>query len=187
MNRYEEAQAVLQNADCLHDQAAVSAAFDRLARAVRAEYSHLNPLLVCTMIGGLVPTVELIKRLNFAFELDYLHATRYRGETTGAGLVWKAEPGTPLEGRHVLVIDDILDEGHTLAAIQSALLAQRPASLKTLVLAEKLHKRKAVGVKAEFVGLTVPDRYVFGCGMDYKEYLRQLPGIYAVRLAGSAA
>ncbi|ULQ46561.1 hypoxanthine-guanine phosphoribosyltransferase [Flagellatimonas centrodinii] len=186
MSRYEEAQAVLQNADCLHDAAAVGAAYDRLARAVRAEYGQLDPLLLCTMIGGLVPTAELIKRLNFPFELDYLHATRYRGETVGAGLVWKAEPSTPLEGRHVLVIDDILDEGHTLAAIQSAILGQRPASLKTVVLAEKLHKRKAPGVKAEFIGLTVPDRYVFGCGMDYKEYLRHLPAIYAVRLAGAS-
>lgn len=177
----EEAQAMLQNADCLHDTQAVAAAYDKIARSLRAEYAERNPLILCVMIGGLVPTAEIIKRLNFTFELDYLHATRYRGQTSGSGLVWKAEPGTVVQGRHVIIIDDILDEGHTLAAIQNALRAQGPASLKTAVLAEKLHKRKAPGVKADFIGLAVPDRYVFGCGMDYKHYFRQLPAIYAVR------
>lgn len=186
-SRFEEAQAVLQDADCLHDAAAVAAAYDRLARAVRAEYSLLNPVILCVMIGGLIPTVELIKRLNFAFELDYLHATRYRGELAGAEIAWKAEPSIPLEGRHVLIIDDILDEGATLLAIQKAVQAQRPDSVKTLVLAEKLHRRRVSGAKAEFIGLAVPDRYVFGCGMDYKEYFRQLPAIYAVREQGGTA
>lgn len=186
-SRFIDAQNVLQQADCLHDAAAVAEAYDRLARAVRAEYAALNPLVLCVMIGGLVPTVELIKRLNFAFELDYLHATRYRGATEGGTLHWKVQAETPVAERHVLIVDDILDEGHTLHAIQQALLAQGPASLKTLVLAEKLHRRKAPGVRAEFVGLTVPDRYVFGCGMDYRGYYRQLPAIYAVRLGESEA
>jgi hypoxanthine phosphoribosyltransferase len=180
--RYREAQAVLQAADCLFDATAVTGAYDRIARAIRAEYADLNPLVLCVMIGGMVPAVELIKRFNFQFEIDYLHATRYRGETQGAELVWKARPGASLENRHVLVIDDILDEGHTLLAIQQWITGQGPASLKTAVLSEKLHARKAPGVAAQFIGLKLPDRYVFGCGMDYKEYFRQLPGIYAVAL-----
>lgn len=184
--RFRDAQAVLQTADCLFDATAVTAAYDRMARAIRAEYAELNPLVLCVMIGGMLPTVELIKRFNFQFEIDYLHATRYRGETTGAELVWKARPGAPLADRHVLVIDDILDEGHTLLAIQQWISAQGPASLKTAVLSEKQHPRKAPGVAAQFIGLTLPDRYVFGCGMDYKEYFRQLPAIYAVSDAAGA-
>ncbi|GAC1628934.1 MAG: hypoxanthine-guanine phosphoribosyltransferase [Nevskia sp.] len=177
----EEARAVLASADCLHDAAAVAAAYDRLAAAITAEYAERNPLLLCVMIGGLQPTAEIARRLDFPFQLDYLHATRYRGNTRGGGLIWKRQPPAILEGRHVLVVDDILDEGHTLVAIRKALGEFGPASVKVAVLAEKLHARRAPDAHAEFIGLGVVDRYVFGCGMDYKEYWRQLPAIYALK------
>lgn len=178
----QEAERVLGQADCLHDAARVQAAYDRLADAIGAQYAAQNPLLLCVMIGGLTPTAEIGRRLDFPLEVDYLHATRYRGATQGGGLVWKRQPDAArITGRHVLVIDDILDEGHTLVAIRQALLAFRPASLKVAVLAEKVHDRRAPGAHAEFIGLQVEDRYVFGCGMDYKEYWRQLPAIYAVK------
>ncbi|MFK5088363.1 phosphoribosyltransferase family protein, partial [Klebsiella pneumoniae] len=89
--------------------------------------------------------------------------------------VWKRRPDVAIEGREVLVVDDILDEGHTLVAIREALVAMKPASLRVAVLADKKHDRRAPGAHAEYIGLSVPDRYVFGCGMDYKEYWRQLP------------
>ncbi|MCI0749378.1 MAG: hypoxanthine-guanine phosphoribosyltransferase [Nevskiales bacterium] len=176
----EEARKIRARADCLHDAAGVQSAYDRLAAAIRRDYEHQNPLILCVMMGGLVPTAEIIRRLDFAFELDYLHATRYHSQTSGGDLVWKAHPATSLRGRQVLVIDDILDEGHTLLAIQQALRAQEPASLKTAVLTEKRHARRAPGARADYIGLEVEDRYVFGCGMDYKGYFRQLPAIYAV-------
>ena len=177
-----EAEAVLAAADCLHDAAAVQAAYDKLAEAISHEFAGSNPLVLCVMTGGFVPAAEVTRRLNFALEVDYLHATRYRGATEGGGLVWKRQPDARrIEGRHVLVIDDILDEGHTLVAIRKALLDFSPASLRIAVLAEKIHDRRAPGAHAEFIGLSVEDRYVFGCGMDYKEYWRQLPAIYAVK------
>ena len=178
--RYREACEVRKNADCVRTESEVNHAYDQLANAVSVEYADKNPLFLCVMIGGVSLTQELIKRLDFAFELDYLHATRYRGETSGQELLWKASPSTALSGRHVLILDDILDEGHTLVEITQALGAQNPKTLKTLVLAEKIHDRKAQGAHADFIGLQLPDRYVFGCGMDYKEYFRQLPAIYAV-------
>jgi hypoxanthine phosphoribosyltransferase len=182
MTPLREAQAVLGNADCLHDANAVLAAYDRLAGALTKDYVAKNPLVLCVMIGGLAPTAAITERLKFPFELDYLHATRYRGATQGGGLVWKRQPDAArIAGRDVLVVDDILDEGHTLVAIRAALEAFRPASLKVCVLAEKIHDRRASTAHAEYIGLTVPDRYVFGCGMDYKEYWRQLPAIYAVK------
>jgi hypoxanthine phosphoribosyltransferase len=181
MTPYEDAERVLADADCLHDAAAIQAAYDRLAAAITAEYQGKNPLVLCVMIGGYIPAAEIVKRLAFSFEMDYLHATRYRGKTTGADLTWKAHPDIPVAGRDVLVIDDILDEGHTLAAILQALRGQNAKSVKCAVLAEKLHARKAPDVKADFIGVTVADRYVFGCGLDYKNYHRQLPGIYAVK------
>ena len=181
MDRHQEAQKVLQEADCLHDAVAIRTAYDRLAADITREYAGRNPLLLCVMIGGFIPAAEIAQRLNFEFEIDYLHATRYRGKTSGSELVWKAHPDIAVKDRHVLVVDDILDEGHTLAAILKALKDQSAASVKCAVLAEKLHARKAPGIKADFIGVTVVDRYVFGCGMDYKSYLRQLPGIYAVK------
>jgi len=177
-----EAERVLAEADCLHDAQAVQEAYERLAGAISAQYAGRNPLLLCVMIGGLAPTAEITRRLAFPFELDYLHATRYRSATQGGGLVWKRQPeARRIEGREVLVIDDILDEGHTLVAIRDALQGFGPAGLKVAVLTEKLHDRRAPQAQAEFIGLQVEDRYVFGCGMDYKEYWRQLPAIYAVK------
>lgn len=181
MSTLSEARQVMATADCVRTAAEVDAAYDRLAAAITARYADQNPLLLTVMIGGLQPTAEIVKRVDFPFELDYLHATRYRGNTQGGGLIWKRQPPAILEGRHVLVIDDILDEGHTLVAIRNALLGFGPASLQVAVLAEKRHDRRAPGAHAEFIGLDLPDRYVFGCGMDYKEYWRQLPAIYAVR------
>lgn len=181
MSRLEDAEQVLREADCVCDEATVRAAYDRLAAAIEAEYAGKNPLVLVVMIGGLVPAAEILRRVGFAFETDYLHATRYRGNTTGGGLLWKRQPESSLEGRHVLVIDDILDEGHTLVAVRKALQEFAPASLKVAVLADKRHERRAAGAHAEFIGVSLPDRYVFGCGMDYKEYWRQLPAIYAVK------
>lgn len=178
----EHFEQVLREADCLHDSAAVDAAYERLAAAIAADYATLNPLILCVMVGGLHATAEITRRMRLPFEIDYLHATRYRGATSGGGLVWKVQPKPErIAGRHVLVIDDILDEGHTLVAVRAALLAFEPASLKVATLLTKRHDRRAAGAHAEYVGLEVEDRYVFGGGMDYKEYWRQLPAIYAVK------
>lgn len=180
----EEALRVRREAHCLHDADAVKRAFDTIAAQIAHDYDGRNPLVLCVMNGGLYPTAEITRRLDFAFEQDYLHATRYRGATEGGGLVWKRQPdANAIAGRDVLVLDDILDEGHTLVAIRRALLEFRPASLRVAVLAIKRHDRRAPGAYAEYVGLEVEDRYVFGCGMDFKEYWRQLPAIYAVKNA----
>jgi hypoxanthine phosphoribosyltransferase len=172
---------VLREADPLHTAAEVAAAYDRLAVEISAKLKDSDPVVLCVMIGGMVPTVEILRRMEYPHELDYLHATRYRGETRGNDIVWKVRPSTRLAGRTVLIIDDILDEGHTLAAIQDAIRAEGVKALYTAVLVEKQHKRRHPGAKADFVGLTVPDRYVFGGGMDYRNHLRFAPGIYAVK------
>lgn len=181
MSLLNEARAVLKSADCLHDAEAIRSAYDRIAQKISADYAGKHPLVLCVMIGGVHATSEITQRLSLPFQIDYLHATRYRGETTGGELHWKAHPDISVKDRDVLVIDDILDEGHTLAAILKALREQGAASVRAAVLAEKLHDRKAPNIKADYVGVTVEDRYVFGCGMDYKSYWRQLPAIYAVK------
>jgi hypoxanthine phosphoribosyltransferase len=173
-------ERVLARSEVVHDAAAVAAAYDRLAAAVTARLSGEAPLVLAMMVGGMVPTAELVRRLRFPFQLDYLHATRYRGATSGRELRWLARPTQPLAGRCVLLVDDILDEGVTLAAVQAECAAQGAREVLTAVLTRKVHDRGVAGVRAEFIGLDVPDRYVFGCGMDYKEWFRDLPEVRAV-------
>jgi hypoxanthine phosphoribosyltransferase len=177
----EEARRVLAGAELLHDEADVDRALDTMAAAITAELADTLPLVLCVMTGGLIPTAKLIARLDFPLELDYLHATRYRGQTRGGELHWLARPTAELRERAVLIIDDILDEGYTLAGIIDECRAQGPRSLHTAVLVEKRHERRYQGLQADFVGLSVDDRYVFGSGMDYKGLLRNLRGIYAAR------
>lgn len=178
--RYEKACAVRADADCLIDEAGLIDCYDRMAAEIGTRMADLNPLVICVMIGGLHPTAEITRRLDFAFEFDYLHATRYRGDTGGGELVWKVSPCLRLAERHVLIIDDILDEGHTLEGILNAIHAQGAASVTTAMLLKKNHDRCVPGVKADIVGAHIEDRYVFGAGMDYKGYFRQLPAVYAV-------
>lgn len=179
-DRREDALKALESAEKLYDSDDLTAMYDRMAAEISADVADLDPVIMGVMLGGLVPIAEIMRRLSFPFELDYLHATRYRGDTSGGALVWKVSPGIPLEDRHVVVIDDILDEGTTLEAILDALAAQGPASVRTAILLEKQHDRRDPGLKADYLGAHVPDRYVFGAGMDYRGYFRQLPGVYAL-------
>jgi hypoxanthine phosphoribosyltransferase len=175
-----EAQRVLERADCLYSAKQVDQAFDRMAASITAALHDVNPVVMCVMNGALVPAGHLVVRLHFPLQIDYLHATRYRGATAGGELHWVAKPQCDVRGRQVLVIDDILDEGVTLAAIMDHLRGQGAVRVRSAVLVEKLHERKSGLRHADFVGLQVEDRYVFGYGMDYKGYLRNAPGIYAV-------
>jgi hypoxanthine phosphoribosyltransferase len=177
----EEVRRVLAEADLLHAGPVVEAALDRMAHAITARLGDRCPLLLGVMIGGVVPLGCLLPRLDFPLEVDYLHATRYRGETTGREIHWRVRPSAPLAGRAVLVVDDILDEGVTLTAILEACRAGGAREVYSAVLVEKLHARKPGIRHADFCGLQVEDRYVFGYGMDYRGFLRNARGIYAVK------
>jgi hypoxanthine phosphoribosyltransferase len=174
----ENAWQVYKNADLLYSKNTVQEALDRMATEIFVGYEHKNPILVCVMNGGVVPFSEILQRLEFPMQTDYIHATRYGGNLTGGQIAWLAEPRINPEGRHILVIDDILDEGETLASIVDYYNDKKAASVRTAVLVVKDRPRK-IDYMADYVGLHVPNRYVFGCGMDYKDYLRNLPGIYA--------
>jgi hypoxanthine phosphoribosyltransferase len=175
-----ELQQVLQRAELLHDAAAVRLALDRMAAAITAELADAHPVVLCVLTGGIIPAGHLLTRLTFPLEIDYLHATRYRGATQGEHVQWVCRPETGLQDRTVLVVDDILDEGHTLADILEFCNDAGAAQVYSAVLVEKQHARRDAAVTADYVGLGVEDRYVFGFGMDYKGHFRNLDGIYAV-------
>jgi hypoxanthine phosphoribosyltransferase len=175
----QQAAEVLLTADQIYSQEEIEHELDRLAMEVTGKLSAEDPLVLCVLNGALIPTGHLLTRLNFPLRHDYIHATRYRGGIQGADLEWIGRPSATLEGETVLVVDDILDEGITLSAIVKACLNAQAKKVYSLVLVEKSHDR-SVGFKADFVGMTVEDRYVFGFGMDYMGYHRNLPGIYSV-------
>jgi len=173
------AEAV-RSADCLYDQTALNAAIQRLGIAITADLHGEVPVFLTVMNGALIFAGALSLAVGTDLEFDYVHATRYRGGMRGHDLLWLKQPRLSLQGRTVLLVDDILDEGYTLKAIRDFCLDQGAKRVLIVVLCEKKHGRCVADLSADFVGVEVPDRYVFGYGMDYYEQGRNLPGIYAL-------
>ncbi|MEE4295648.1 MAG: phosphoribosyltransferase family protein [Wenzhouxiangella sp.] len=157
----------------------VSRALDRQAERLTQWLSQRDSVtMMVLMNGGLYPAVELAKRLDFPFAMDHVHATRYRGATQGGELHWGRWPDE-IRGS-VLLVDDIFDEGHTLEAVRERLLADGAEEVVTAVLALKQHDRGLARDWVDDSALKVPDRYIFGCGMDWQGYWRQLDEIWAL-------
>ncbi len=175
-----EAQHLLDDAECVASAETVQTALDRLAGEIATVLAGEFPLVLPVMGGAVVFAGQLLPRLNFPLEFDYLHVTRYRDKTRGGDMEWRVLPGKNVAGRTVLVLDDILDEGETLAAIRDKLVEMGAARVWSAVLTDKANGL-AKPIRADFVGLDVPDRYVFGCGMDAYGLWRNLPAIYALK------
>jgi len=171
---------VLEEADVVCSAEEAARAVRRLADEIARRLSATFPLVLGVMGGGVVFTGQLLPLLHFPLEFDYIHVTRYRGGMQGGTIEWKVEPRRPLAGRVVLVLDDILDEGHTLAAIRERLLQQGASAFYSAVFCDK-DIGKAKPIHADYVGVSVPNRYVFGFGMDVEGAWRNLPADYAVK------
>lgn len=174
-------RAVFSRSTCLFSKAQVELALDEMAADMNHTLSEKNPIFLCVVVGGIVPLGSLLPRLDFPLEVDYVHATRYRNDLVGKDLQWKAKPTGNMAGRTVVIVDDILDGGITLAAIADFCQAAGAEEIYTAVLVDKHEARLPNGhQKADFCGLQVDNHYVIGYGMDYKGYLRNAPGIYRV-------
>lgn len=176
----DEAWKIFREAELICTEGEVEAALARLAAEITAALGDLHPLVLSVMGGAVVFSGQLLTRLEFPLDFDYIHASRYGSATQGGKLEWKVLPKEHVAGRVVLVLDDILDEGHTLAAIRDKVMAMGATAFYSAVFADKdLGREKPI--RADFSGITLPDRYVFGFGMDVRGAWRNLPTIYAMK------
>lgn len=171
---------ILEKADLLLNSDQVQDILDLIAKKLKDEFSEKMPLFLVLMKGGYFFASELLKRLDFPLELDYLEASRYGKNTTGACLTWLHKPATSFENRHIILLDDVFDEGITLEAVYNYLQKQNIASIKTLVLIEKQVENRRTNFLPDLAGASLPNRFLFGCGMDISGYWRNLPQIYAM-------
>jgi hypoxanthine phosphoribosyltransferase len=176
----KQAWAFLEHSEQVAAAEEVQAAIRRLASQIAERLADAYPMVLAVMGGAVVFAGQLLPLLRFPLDFDYIHASRYGDATRGSGVDWRAMPAGVVKDRTVLVLDDILDHGQTMSAIRARLLELGASKFYCAVLVEKtLGMKKPIA--ADFVGLTIPDRFVFGCGMDAKGYWRNLPEIRAMK------
>jgi hypoxanthine phosphoribosyltransferase len=176
----KDIQQVRENADVLFDEQTVEAALDKMAAEINSQLADAEPLVLCVMNGGIVVAGKLLTRLTMPLTIDAINASRYKNQTFGTGIEWILKPRAVLTDRTVLIIDDILDEGITMAAIYDYCIEQGAKAVYSAVLIDKKIQRDKP-IQANFVGLECENRYIFGYGMDYKGYWRNAAGIFACK------
>lgn len=174
---HPDPQSLLKKSRVIFNREQVMAAMDKMGDEINAFYGDESIILISVMTGAIIPAAWLATRLKMPVQMDFVHATRYQSGLHGAELEYRVPPRLDLEGKKVLIIDDIFDEGDTLAAIKGTCETRKAASVHMAVLVRKIHDRGMPRDFADFVGLDVPDVYVFGCGMDAYEEWRHLDEI----------
>lgn len=176
----QHAHQILQDAELLYSAEQVQAVLRDVAARINVQMRDRHPLVLSVMGGAVIFSGQLLPLLDFPLDFDYVHVSRYGDARHGGAMKWKVAPGENVRGRVVLLLDDILDEGHTLMALRERVLALGATHCYSAVFADKQHG-KSKPIKADFVGMNIPDRFVFGYGMDIQGAWRNLPAIYAVR------
>ena len=176
----QRAREILQQAELLYSAEQVQAALHKVARQINARLADSHPLVLSVMGGAVVFSGQLLPLLDFPLDFDYVHVSRYGDARHGGAMHWKVEPRETVRGRVVLLLDDILDEGHTLSSVRERVVALGADKCYSAVFADKQHGHNKP-IRADFVGIEVPNRFVFGYGMDIEGAWRNLPAIYAVK------
>ena len=180
----KDPRAILEKSSLVASREEVRAAVERMAHDINAYYGDRPIILLAVMTGAIIPAAWVAARLGMPLRMDFIHATRYQGDTHGGALDFRVPPRLNLKGEDVLVVDDIYDVGLTLELIERFCLARGARSVNSAVLVRKLHGREIAGVLPRFIGMDVPDKYVFGCGMDVYEHWRHLEEIRALEGGG---
>lgn len=180
LSEYSDPREVLEHSSLIADSAAVRAAVDLMAEQINAHYRDHAIIMVVVMVGGMVPATWLLSRLKMPVRIDFIHATRYTGQTEGGELEFRVPTRLNLQNQHVLIVDDIYDVGLTLDLIEHYCETRGARSVESAVLVRKEHDRPTTESKPRFIGMSVEDKYVFGCGMDVFEHWRHLDEIRAL-------
>jgi len=158
----------------------IAKAIDRLAREIKRDYQGKQPLLIGILKGSFVFMADLIRQLDLSLELDFIRLSSYGAARESSGKVRVVQGvKTPIKGRNVLVVEDIVDTGITISFLLDYLKKKRPASLKLCTLTDKPSRRR-VPIHIDYLGFTVPDKFIVGYGIDFDEKLRYLPHIYTL-------
>ena len=171
---------ILENSTLIADKREVEAAVEFLGEAVNAHYGDREIILLIVMTGAVMPAAWVAAKLKMPVQMDFVHATRYAGQTEGGEIEFRVPPRLNLEGHDVLIIDDIYDIGLTLQMIEGYCESRGAKSVNSAVLVRKIHDRETTGTLPRFIGMEVEDKYIFGCGMDVYENWRHLDEIRAL-------
>ena len=173
-------RTILEQSSLISSSAEVTSAIERMAAEINAYYADQSIVLLTVMTGAIIPAARLAMRLEMPIRMDFVHATRYAGQTQGGELDFRVPPRLNLQDQDVLIVDDIYDVGLTLELIERYCVARGARSVNSAVLVRKQHGRETAGELPRFIGMSVPDKYVFGCGMDVYEHWRHLNEIRAL-------
>lgn len=176
-----EALKLREKAKCLYDKSTIEKAIKKVAEKMNRDLADKNPVLLCVMNGAVIFMGQIATQLTFPLQIDYVHVTRYQGGIEGREIHWVAEPNIPLQNRVVVIIEDILDGGLTLAAVKNFCVQQGATEVLCAALVDKKRLREPGGVETcEYVGLEVEDKFLIGYGLDFLGYFRNEPEILVV-------
>lgn len=180
MSQEHDPMELLRRSTLLATREDVRAAVDRMAAEVNAWYGDTPIVMLIVMTGAVMPAAWLASRLKMPLMMDFVHATRYAGSTEGGEIEFRVPPRINLQGRDVLIVDDIYDIGLTLEMIEDYCHARHARSVNSAVLVRKIHDRPTTEKPPRFIGMDIEDKYIFGCGMDAYEHWRHLHEIRAL-------
>lgn len=180
LTEHSDPREILAQSTLVADAERVDAAIRQMAQAINDHYRGQSLIMVVVMVGGMMPAARLLSQLNMPVRIDFIHATRYQGQTEGGELEFRVPTRLNLQNQHVLIVDDIYDVGLTLELIEHYCETRGARSVECAVLVRKAHSRATTASKPRFIGMSVEDKYVFGCGMDAFEHWRHLDEIRAL-------
>jgi hypoxanthine phosphoribosyltransferase len=179
LNQPVDPYKLIEQSSLVYSAEEIESAIDQVASQLNLLIGQTPIVIMCVMSGGLYFSGKLLAKLKMPVELDYVQANRYQNKLSGGDLVWTKSPSIPLHQKTVVLVDDILDEGLTLSGVSKKCLALGASRVITAVLTDKENDLKKP-LKADFVGMKVPNQFVFGCGMDAFGWWRNLPEIRAL-------
>lgn len=164
----------------LVDEKSIDERISEMAAQISKDYEGKTLHLICILKGGVFFMTELAKRITIPVTIDFMSVSSYGNEQVSSGRVRILKDlDEPLEGREVLIVEDIIDSGRTLAYLLDTLQVRKPASLKLCTLLDKPSRRE-IEVKVTYVGFSIPDEFVLGYGLDYSQFYRNLPYVGVV-------